>query len=84
METMNNEQARERATIAALWIVCGLLIAALALAVNILWQWKYCGTPLARCAPVQVIPCARVVDIEAEWDDLKNRAENKPSMKDCQ
>jgi len=68
-------RAWERATIAALWVVCALLLVVLlAMAVNVWWQWQQCGTPLARCAPVQIATCERVVDIVAEWDDLINRA----------
>jgi hypothetical protein len=65
---------KERATVAALWVACALLLVALALAINVWWQWQHCGTPLARCAPAQVAPCERVDVIRAEWNDLINRA----------
>lgn len=72
--------AKERATIAALWVMFGLLLAALALSLNIWWQWQHCGTPLARCVPTQVEPCERVDDIQAEWRALEALAIKSPAM----
>lgn len=67
-------RARDRATVAALVVVCALLLAALAMAGNVWWQWQHCGTPLARCAPAQIAPCESVDDVQDEWNDLINRA----------
>lgn len=69
---------KEQATVVALWIVCGLLLAALAMSVNVWWQWSYCGTPLSRCAPTQVEPCERVDDIKAELGKLERLARKSP------
>ena len=74
MAKMSSDQGRERATIAALWVVCILLLGALALSINVWWQWQHCGTPLARCAPTQVEPCERVDDVLAEWLELEKLA----------
>ena len=74
MAKKSSWQGRERATIAALWVVCILLLGALALSVNVWWQWQHCGTPLARCAPAQVEPCESVDDIQAEWQELEKLA----------
>jgi len=79
MAKKSSGQGRERATVAALWVVCGLLLAALALSLNVWWQWQHCGTPLARCAPTQVEPCERVDDIKDEWLQLKVLARQHPA-----
>lgn len=71
-----DNRARERATVAALVVVCALLLFALATAGNVWWQWQHCGTPLARCNPAEVVPCEPVAQIEGEWKELKKRAEN--------
>ena len=75
MAKSSSGKGREQATIAALWVVCGLLLAALALSINVWWQWQYCGTPLARCVPTQVEPCERVGDVLEEWRELEQLAD---------
>lgn len=82
MKKMHNNQSRESATIAALWVVCILLLAALALSLNVWWQWQHCGTPLARCAPTQVEPCERVDDVLAEWKKLEQLADKSNDRED--
>lgn len=61
------------------WAIISLMWAAI-LVGNALWQRIHCQEPWAAVAPMQVLPCEPVEEIEAEMACLRALAEQYPNV----